>query len=86
VALNERTANTLTAVRGSKLLRRKLGIVLLPFVFAGCAIDPQPFSVSTLEAAGFNRLTSYLGAQDRIEKPIGLYEAMARAIKYNLDD
>lgn len=64
----------------------RIGLTLLSCVLAGCALTPQPFSANTLEAEGIERLNSYLGAQDRVEQPIGLYEAMARAIKYNLDD
>ena len=69
-----------------KALSTTISVAILPFAFAGCAITPQPFSANTLEANGIERLTSYLDTQDRIETPIGLYEAMVRAIKYNLDD
>jgi outer membrane protein TolC len=52
---------------------------------AGCAVTPEPLDradVSAFVADKSNRLTE---GQERIGRSIDLYEAMARALKYNLD-
>jgi outer membrane protein TolC len=57
--------------------------VALPL--AGCAVSPKPWTeaeLSKLSTVNFERVT--LG-QEAVSGPISLYEAMARALKYNLD-
>ena len=52
---------------------------------AGCALNPQPWTdsqLSHMSAANFERVT--LG-QEAVNGPISLHEALARALKYNLD-
>lgn len=58
---------------------------LLGFGMNGCAIAPEPWTdiqVSKLADVGFERLTA---GQEPVTGAIDLYEAMARALKYNLD-
>jgi len=69
-----------------KLWREKVSFSVLVLLIAGCAVTPQPFSTDALEAQSMNQLNGYLQQQDAVTQPIGLYEAMARSIKYNLDD
>lgn len=62
-------------------------VVAAAFALAatGCAITPNPLSdqeISNLASSGFAHLTI---DQEPVSGPIDLYEAMARAIKYNLD-
>lgn len=52
---------------------------------AGCAVAPEPWTdiqISNLAREGFYQLTA---DQEPITGAIDLYEAMARALKYNLD-
>jgi outer membrane protein TolC len=58
---------------------------LLAALLAGCAVKPEAISLS--ESAGFteNRLSRLAAEQVKVTRPISLHEAMARAIKYNLD-
>ena len=51
----------------------------------GCAVTPQPFSPDELRAQSADRVERYIANQEVVDKPISLYDAMARAIKYNLD-
>ncbi|MGF1651134.1 MAG: TolC family protein [Hyphomicrobiaceae bacterium] len=46
---------------------------------------PQPLDRIELASAATDRLARVAADQEPIHRPIGLYEAMARALKYNLD-
>lgn len=50
----------------------------------GCSIKPKPFTASELAHRGQFNVNQLAYAQDPIAKPIDLYEAMARALRYNL--
>lgn len=52
---------------------------------SGCAVTPQPFSTDELESQSAARVEQFIANQEVIDQPITMYEAMARAIKYNLD-
>lgn len=54
-------------------------------LLAGCSVHPD--SLSDAEMANFVGLNAdtLVADQEAISGPIGLYEAMARALKYNLD-
>jgi outer membrane protein TolC len=60
------------------------GLPLLALV-AGCAVTPQPLSVSQIGATADSNLVRVDADQEPVAGPIDLYEAMARALKYNLD-
>ena len=80
------TKKCMRGVRDNIPFRKNVCISLLVVLAGGCALSPQPFSSSELEAERSKRLNSYLSEQDAVSAPIGLYEAMARSIKYNLDE
>jgi outer membrane protein TolC len=52
---------------------------------AGCAIKPEPLTRDELAAYGDDKLARVASDQEAITRSISLYEAMARALKYNLD-
>ncbi len=52
---------------------------------SGCAILPDPFTSAELSAQSDKRLAEITADQEPITRPVTLYEAMARAIRYNLD-
>lgn len=55
-------------------------------VFAGgCAVAPEPISESQLTQLGEARLARVSADQEPVLGTVDLYEAMARALKYNLD-
>ncbi|WP_114389104.1 TolC family protein [Notoacmeibacter marinus] len=54
-------------------------------VVSGCSVTTEPLSFLQIEAAADRNLASIDIDQEPIDGPIGLYEAMARALKYNLD-
>lgn len=60
-------------------------VVLVGVVASGCTVTPKPLSLEELQRKSGERLERYTADQEKIVKPISLYEAMARAIKYNLD-
>jgi outer membrane protein TolC len=59
--------------------------VTLGSMLAGCAVKVQPLSEQQLSAFALERLANTSVGQESITHPIPLYEAMARALKYNLD-
>jgi len=57
-----------------------LGIFL-----SGCVVTPEPLTQSELALTADTNLASVTSGQEAVVQPISLYEAMARALKYNLD-
>jgi len=60
-------------------------LVLTGVVLSGCSVKLQPFGLDELEAKREARLEEFTANQEEIIRPVTLYDAMARAIKYNLD-
>ncbi len=54
-------------------------------LLAGCSVQPEPFSLDELAAQGDSNYRRMAQNQEPVTRSITLYEAMARAIKYNLD-
>lgn len=59
--------------------------LLLALAAAGCAVQPQPLTAEDRQAAVQDGLARMFGAQEPLQGPVTLDEAMARALKYNLD-
>ncbi len=53
--------------------------------FSGCTVTPRPLSDGELEARVQTDLERIDGFNEAIRGPITMYEAMARALKFNLD-
>ena len=60
-------------------------LVAVGLVASGCSVTPKPLTMEELRVKSSTRLEQYTANQEKITQPISLYEAMARAIKYNLD-
>lgn len=60
-------------------------LVVLLFALAGCAVKPQPFSSQDLVDRAQQDLARLYQDQEPLGEQLDLYEAMARAVKYNLD-
>ena len=54
-------------------------------LLGGCAVHQEPLSQATIRARAELNLAEVTADQEPAANAIGLYEAMARAIKYNLD-
>jgi outer membrane protein TolC len=68
----------------SGVLRTALAAAPL-VVLAGCSVKPEPLSDVQIASFATASLRDVTAGQERISRPIDLYEAMARALKYNLD-
>ena len=66
-------------------MKLSICLVLTGFVLSGCSVKLQPFGLEELEAKREARLEQFTANQEEITRPVTLYDAMARAIKYNLD-
>lgn len=66
-------------------MRLHVVITLVALVVAGCAIKPQPLTTAAIKTYADDKRARVVADQEVVHGPIGLYEAVARAIKYNLD-
>lgn len=60
-------------------------LIIVAAVTSGCSVTPDPFTADQLTDRKTELLSEYTADQEPVSGPISLYEAMARAIKYNLD-
>ncbi|NGZ29484.1 MAG: TolC family protein, partial [Magnetococcales bacterium] len=60
-------------------------IVLLALVLTGCGVSRNPLTRTEIDQRVQNDLQNLFAEQEPINGKISLYEAFARAIKYNLD-
>lgn len=69
------------------MLSPKSVILALCFgvALSGCAVHPTPLTDTELAVAAEENHSKVAAEQEPITKPVTLYEAMARALKYNLD-
>ena len=63
----------------------RLTPLLIGLAIGGCAIKPDPLSLDQLQTNSINLITRVTAEQEPVGGAISLYEAMARALKYNLD-
>jgi outer membrane protein TolC len=54
-------------------------------LLAGCAVKPEPLTPSDLQSTAERNFQTVDADQEPVAAPIDLHEAMARALKYNLD-
>jgi outer membrane protein TolC len=54
-------------------------------LLTGCAVKPEPLTPSDLQSTAERNFQTVDADQEPVAAPIDLYEAMARALKYNLD-
>lgn len=66
---------------------KALKFAFLPLIAltAGCAVRPEPLSSTQIGETADRNFARVDADQEPVSAPIDLYEAMARALKYNLD-
>lgn len=62
-----------------------LGVVLLAVAVAGCTVQPKALDDLELRKHAVDRATRLFAHTEPVKGPISQYEAIARALKYNLD-
>src|SRR4051812_19647854 len=67
------------------ILQRPAHAALLCIALTGCAVAPQPFEAHQNKDRATDLIQRVAADQEPVTGPIDLYEAMARALKYNLD-
>lgn len=66
-------------------LRKMLATAAIGTLVAGCAVNPKVLTQEEISGAASKHLATLTENQEPVSSPIGLYEAMGRALKYNLD-
>ena len=64
---------------------RTLGVSLLALAISGCAVHTQPIALSTSAERAQQDLSAIYQNQEPLSGPLTLHDAMARAVKYNLE-
>lgn len=67
-------------------LQSKIAIAITAIFLGGCAITPQPLSLNDRAARLSGDKTAMYQNQEPVTAPVTLPDAMARAVKYNLDN
>ena len=62
-----------------------LGGMSTAVLLAGCTVTPKPLTPSEIATTAERNIQAVDADQEPVGGPIDLYEAMARALKYNLD-
>lgn len=73
------------AFNNANHLNMLLSVFLLGITLAGCSVSPEPFTDDQRQQQASDWLQRVTVDQEPVSQPIDLYNAMARAIKYNLD-
>jgi len=66
-------------------MKRTAATIAACLLTAGCAVNPKPFDDTELALQADAYQAQVTAGQEAVHGPISLYEAMARALKYNLD-
>ena len=62
-----------------------LGMAAALLLLAGCSLTPEPFTLEEHQTRIDTDLAELYADQEALSAPISLHEAMARAVKYNMD-
>ncbi len=65
--------------------RHRPALALAAVLLAGCAVEPEPLTLAAIETQRDQDRALLFADQEPVGGPISLHEAMARAIRYNLD-
>jgi len=60
-------------------------ILLIGLLMCGCAVLPKPMTMSQIEQRVDKDIKEMYANQEPLTSPLNIYDAMARAIRYNLD-
>jgi len=74
-----------SAKLGLKGFRKAIPVTVAALLLAGCQIKPVAYNQAELSSYASDKLARVSRDQEPISGQVTLYEAMARALKYNLD-
>jgi hypothetical protein len=63
-----------------------LSLLAMVLIVSGCSVQTQPIDFEANSVVSYQRIDAIIKDEEPITGPISLYEAMARALKYNLDE
>jgi outer membrane protein TolC len=71
--------------RKNRFCLSALAAIPAVFILAGCVTRPEPLTQPEVISFASDHLSRVTAGQEAIKGPVSLHEAMARALKYNLD-
>jgi outer membrane protein TolC len=71
--------------RAQAALPRSMAVLAVAAVMAGCTVTPKPLTAEEVQERVKNDTSKMYAEQEAIRNPISMEEAVARALKYNLD-
>jgi len=73
---------------GNKRYKKEtvLSLIAMVLIVSGCSVQTQPIDFEANSVVSYQRIDTIIKDEEPITGPISLYEAMARALKYNLDE
>jgi outer membrane protein TolC len=80
-----REASIMTQRTRRRLPLQLLAVAMIAMTLAGCVTHPEPLQQRDMAAFASDRLARVTTDQEHLRSAVTLYEAMARALKYNLD-
>lgn len=60
-------------------------VAISALTITGCAVTPKPFTKAEMQEVNRSDMQSTAGQVPKVERPITINDAIARALKYNLD-
>lgn len=83
----ESSMRILASIKRGKLpmLRNSFLAATLGVALTGCTVATEPLTETELALSADTKLATVVADQEAVTRSISLYEAMARAVKYNLD-
>lgn len=72
-------------IRIQNFRKQNVALAFAALLLSACMVSPEPLSVAELEKSANINAARATHGQEPVTNSISLYEAMARALKYNLD-
>ena len=68
------------------VVKKLAGVVLSTSILAGCAVTPDPITQDLRSQKATSDSNLIYASQENLDEGMSMTEAMARALKYNLDN
>ena len=77
--------NIINQIKGNNGMKQLILLAIMTVLLAGGSLTPKPIAIEDVELRSLSDLAETMDTQEVVSGPIDMYEAMARAMKYNLE-